>query len=107
MNNLSSLIASAPQAPSKNVDQVQQALAWAKKAEAISGRVLKEASEIDAGADDCKPVLTVALYNLGMLKLTEGDKESAKKYFGKAKQRAREFNIKDAEVRAHEAITSL
>lgn len=107
MNNLSSLIASAPRAPSKDIGQVEQASAWANKAAGISGAVLRQASEVDAGSDDCKPVLTVALYNLGMLKLLDGDKEGAKKYLNEAKLRAKQFDLKDAEVRAHETLLSI
>ena len=107
MNNLSSLIASAPKAPSKDIRSTEQAFAWANKAAGISGQVLKQASEIDTGADSCRPVLTVALYNLGMLKLMDGDKEMARKYLNEAKVKAKQFGLKDAEARAQEVVSSL
>lgn len=107
MNNLSSLIASAPQAPSKDIGQVQQASAWAQKAAGISQAVLKQATEVDSGADSCKPVLTVALYNLGMLGLMEGEKDKARKFLTEARVRAKEYGLKDAEARAQEVVSSI
>lgn len=58
-------------------------------------------------AEQCKPTLTVALYNLGMLKLMEGDKKAAKTLLDQAKNRAAEWNFKDAEIRASEVLQTL
>ena len=109
MNNLSSLIASAPRAPSQNINQTAQAVAWAKKASEIATMALDGATGTIAleEAEQCKPTLTVALYNLGMLKLMEGDKKAAKALLDQAKARAAEWNFKDAEIRAGEVLKSL
>lgn len=108
MNNLSSLIASAPSAPSKDIGQVAQSVAWANKSAEIASMALSSATGATAlaEAEQCKPTLTVALYNLGMLKLLEGDKKAAKQYLDQAKAKASEWNFKDAENRADEALKS-
>ena len=107
MNNLSSLIASAPSAPSTNIPQGTQAFAWASKASQIAKAAIGSASELDTELNTCKPVLTVALYNLGMLRLMEGDKQGAKGFLDEAKAKAKEWGLKDAEFRAAEVIKSL
>lgn len=109
MNNLSSLIASAPKAPSENIGQTAQAVAWANKASEIATMALNGATGSTAlqEAEQCKPTLTVALYNLGMLKLMEGDKRAAKNLLDQAKARAAEWNFKDAESRASEVLKTL
>lgn len=110
MNNLSSLIASAPSAPSKEISQTTQAIAWANKASAIASAALAHPSSVNAPdqeVNSCKPVITVALYNLGMLKLMEGKKEDAKALLNQAKERGKEWKMKDAELRASEVLKSM
>lgn len=109
MNNLSSLIASAPKAPSQDINQTAQAVAWASKASEIATMALSGASGSSAvqEAEQCKPTLTVALYNLGMLKLMQGDKAAAKGLLDQAKQRAAEWSFRDAESRANEVLKTL
>jgi hypothetical protein len=109
MNNLSSLIASAPKAPSQDINQSKQAFAWANKASEIANMAMKSASGTLAleEAEQCKPTATVALYNLGMLKLMEGDKKAAKVFLDQAKAKAAEWNFKDAELRANEVLKAL
>lgn len=107
MNNLSSLIASAPNAPSQDIKSTTQAFAWAMKASQIAGTAIAGASEVDLQVGACKPVQTVALYNLGMLKLMDGDKVEAKKFLDQAKAKGKEWGLKDAEFRANEVLKSL
>ena len=109
MNNLSSLIASAPKAPSQNIAQTAQAVAWANKSAEIASMAMSGAKGSVAleEAEQCKPTLTVALYNLGMLKLLQGDKKAAKEFLDQAKAKASEWNFKDAESRATEVLKSL
>jgi len=110
MNNLSSLIASAPSAPSKEISQTSQAIAWATKASAIASAALAHPSSVSAPEQEvnsCKPVITVALYNLGMLHLMEGRKEQARTLLGQAQERAKEWKMRDAEARAKEVLQGM
>lgn len=109
MNNLSSLIASAPKAPSQNISQTAQAVAWANKSAEIASMAMSGATGAVSlqEAEQCKPTLTVAYYNLGMLKLLEGDKKAAKDFLDKAKGKAEEWGFKDAQHRATEVLASL
>lgn len=109
MNNLSSLIASAPKAPSQNISQTAQAVAWANKSAEIASMAMSGATGAISlqEAEQCKPTLTVAYYNLGMLKLLEGDKKAAKDFLDKAKRKAEEWGFRDAQSRATEVLASL
>ena len=107
MNNLSSLIASAPAVPSKDISQTAQAGAWASKAANIASSALRESqrqSSLSSEGDECKAVLVVALYNMGMLKLLEGKKEDARKLLTEAKEKSRDWKLREAELRAHESL---
>jgi hypothetical protein len=115
MNNLSSLIASSPKAPSREISKEAQAKAWASKALAISQGAMSSSSvgqsagkaDLLGEADTCKPIVVVALYNLGMLALMENKKEEATRLLNSAKDKAKEWQMKDAEVRAADVLRTL
>ena len=106
MNNLSSLLASASPTSSDR-SAAAQAMAWANKASSIATLALSSASPVDVGADSCKAVITVAAYNLGMLALQDGKKEEAGPLLMNAMRKAKEWKLKEAEVRAREVLRTL
>ena len=106
MNNLSSLLATSPPTNS-DVSATAQATAWASKASSIASMALASASSVDVEADSCKAVITVALYNLGMLALLEGKKEEAGKLLADVVDKAKQWKLIQAEIRAKEVLENL
>ncbi|KEI40732.1 uncharacterized protein L969DRAFT_350997 [Mixia osmundae IAM 14324] len=104
MNNISSTIVA-----SSADDRIKSASSWANKALEIARHT--ETASVDAQreaeAGECKGVIAVALYNLGMISELDGNTQNAIKLFREAREQARLIKLPEGVRHANDALRRL